>query len=222
MAQIRRTRLKVPELKAVLKRKGISCSDKRKDELLLLVGRADVYEDLEPDDREESEKKRRCVSVTVNGVSETVDLRGKKVSWTDNLNDAPVVRDGNIFAYLMHHCQWGWTRVNSSQEDDGYKMFLDQHVEKLRVGKIHDHSEHVYVEGSVRPEQRQTDTRYNTWLLVSTDALIESAGCQCVAAYVQLYFCVKQIRRSYRHYISISVMTVHANMLFACYSLSPI
>ena len=55
-------------------------------------------------------------------------------------------------------------------------------VEKMKVGRINEHDEHVYVEGSVKPEQRQTDSRYNTCILLSKESKVESAGCQCVAA----------------------------------------
>ena len=57
--------LKVPELKLILKRKGIPYTEKRKEELVLLVERAEgLYDDLEADDQGESERKRRCVSVS--------------------------------------------------------------------------------------------------------------------------------------------------------------
>ena len=52
--------LKVPELKRILKRKGIPYTEKRKEELVLLVERAEgLYDDLEADDQGESERKRR-------------------------------------------------------------------------------------------------------------------------------------------------------------------
>ena len=176
--------LKVPELKLILKRKGIPYTEKRKEELVLLVERAEgLYDDLEADDQGESERKRRCVSVSDGaGVVTDVQLSGRIVTWTEDLKCMPVVRDGNVFAYLMHQCKWEWDRVNSFQNDDGYKMFKDQHVEKMKVGRINEHDEHVYVEGSVKPEQRQTDSRYNTWILLSKESKVESAGCQCVAA----------------------------------------
>ena len=61
-----------------------------------------------------------------------VQLSGRIVTWTEDLKCMPVVRDGNVFAYLMHQCKWEWDRVNSFQNDDGYKMFKDQHVDSYR------------------------------------------------------------------------------------------
>ena len=63
-------------------------------------------------------------------------------------------------------------------------MFMDRHVHDVKVGEILGHSDHVYAEGKVKPEQRQTATLYNTWALLSKTSQIVSAGCQCVAAYV--------------------------------------
>lgn len=176
-------RLTVPELREQLRKKGICCVGKRKEKLLFLVERADgVYADLEEDDSEQSQHKRLCVRVTDGDQEKKVELSEKKVNWTEDLHDVPMVRDGNVFAYLMYQCKWGCGRMNNFEKDDGYLMFKDVHVEKMRLGTITGHSQHVKVEGSVRPEQRQTDSRYATWVLLSKESKIISGGCQCVAA----------------------------------------
>ncbi|XP_022100987.1 uncharacterized protein LOC110984787 isoform X2 [Acanthaster planci] len=61
-------------------------------------------------------------------------------------------------------------------------MFKDGHVEDILLGEIQGHSSHVYIQASVKPEQRQTRQRYKTLLLLSMSASIKSAGCGCVAA----------------------------------------
>jgi hypothetical protein len=95
----------------------------------------------------------------------------------------PQLRDGNVFAYLTHHCQWSRERLDAFQKDDGYLMYLDRHVEDMKVGSIAQHIHHVYIEGQVTPEERQGSEIYNTRLLVHTQTCqIHSAGCQCVAA----------------------------------------
>ena len=60
-------------------------------------------------------------------------------------------------------------------------MFKDDQIETVMLGAMQEHASHVYVRGSVKPEQRESSLRYGTWLLVSKDGKIESAGCGCVA-----------------------------------------
>ena len=178
--------MNVSQLKEILGRKGISHSGKRKEELEGLVEAAERHgiTDLEPDDHLESERKRRCVRVTGGrGESASVCLLGRTVRWSSDLSSLPVLRDGNIFGYLMHHCKWSRERLDSVERDDGYRMFLDGHVEGIQQGVIDGHSDHLYVEGRIKPEERQSAPRYNTWLLLSAhNNSIVSAGCQCVAA----------------------------------------
>ena len=120
--------LKVCELKDILTRKGITTAGKKKTELLELVRRAQgVYKDLERCDKEESERKRRCV--------DGIDLSGKVVSWSKELNKMPAIKEGNVFAYLLHHCKWSRERLDCFESDDGYKMHSDRHMEDMQIGK---------------------------------------------------------------------------------------
>ncbi len=173
-------RMKVEQLKDVLKQRGVPSSNKLKAELLDLSEKAvKVYKPIEPCDHDYSERKRRQVT-TQDG--QEVDLYNRKVKWTIDLKDLPHITLSNIFRYLVGHCGWTSERLCSYTNDDGYKMFLSGHVVKCEIGTISRHKEHVYIQGSVIPEERQRDDRYDTWVLLSTRSFIVSAGCQCTAA----------------------------------------
>ncbi len=173
----------VGQLRKFLAARGVPCSGKTKHDLLELANKAkDVYEVSEACDHEESERKRRCVTLSDNPMPVVVDLTGAQVMWTDELSQMPLVTLGDVFAYLISHCKWSPERIRSYKSDDGYMMFKDDHIETVTLGVMQEHVSHVYVRGSVKPEQRQSSPRYGTWLLMSKDGKIESAGCGCVAA----------------------------------------
>ncbi len=173
-------RLKVEGLKDVLKQRGVPSSNKLKNELLELAEKAvKVYKPLESCDHIQSERSRRTVT-TSDG--KEVNLYNKKVKWNTDLKDLPTISLGNTFRYLVTHCEWTSERLCSYTSDDGYRMFLSGHVVKVELGTIIGHMEHLYIRGSVVPEERQKDDRYDTWVLLSTKSFIISGGCECTAA----------------------------------------
>ncbi len=172
--------MKVPELREVLKQRGVPSSNKLKDELLELSKKAvKVYKPIEPCDHENSEHARRKV-ITTKG--HEVDLYGRKVNWSTNLKNLPDLTLSHVFRYCVGHCGWTTERLCNYTADDGYRMFCSNHVVRVELGVISAHSEHIYIKGSIIPEQRQSDDRYDTWLLVSTRSYIVSAGCECTSA----------------------------------------
>ena len=173
--------LRVDELKKILSDRGIPCAGKTKEELRGLVEKGWCrYEVKEGCDHEESERKRRRV---VGDDGYVIDLNGRSVEWTTSLKDCPSLSLGDVFAYLIKSCQWTPERLTKFKDDDGYLMFVDNHVETVVLGLIDGVNTHVFVKGSVMPEQRQTAQRYHTWLLLnSRNSEVISAGCECVAA----------------------------------------
>ncbi len=173
-------RMKVAELRDVLKQRGIPNSNKLKAELLELSEKAvKLYSPLEPCDHDKSERIRRKVTGTD---GKEIDLYGRKVKWSTSLKDLPNITLSHVFRYCVRHCGWTTERLCTYTSDDGYRMFLSNHVVKVELGVILRHSEHMYIKGSVIPEQRQSADRYDTWLLVSTRSFVVSAGCECTAA----------------------------------------
>ncbi|XP_002739421.1 uncharacterized protein LOC100369686, partial [Saccoglossus kowalevskii] len=175
------SRLRVPDLKKYLTDRRIPCAGKKKNELVELAQKASgIYDVIEDCDHDESERKRRRVLNDDGTVA--VNLNGKQVVWTRTLHCLPKVALGDVFAYLIKNCEWTPERLTKYKHDDGYLMFKDNHVEDVLLGKVSGHIDHVYVKAEVKPEQRQTAQRYATWLLLSSDAEVMSAGCGCVAA----------------------------------------
>ncbi len=85
-------RMKVKDLKGVLKDRGVPSSNKLKEELLELSKKAvKVYQPLEPCDHDKSERTRRKVS-TSNG--QEVNLYGRKVNWSTDLKNLQDLRKG--------------------------------------------------------------------------------------------------------------------------------
>ena len=177
--------MQVGQLKNYLTGRGIPNKGKKKDELVELAVRAQgKYELLEKCDHVESERKRRRVE-RVDGT--VIDLNDRVVTWTKNLSQLPMLTLGEVFAYLLQHCEWTPQRMAKYKQDDGYGMFMDEHIECVEYGEIEGHDQHCYVKSAVRPEQRQSAgaQRYNSWILLCVDAVggeIKSAGCGCVAA----------------------------------------
>ncbi len=173
-------KLKVPELQEVLKCRGVPHAGKNKPELLQLSEKAvQYYKPLEPCDHDKSERDRRRV-VTQDG--KEINLYGRKVTYSLDLKDLPTLTLSNIFRYLVHKNKWTSEKLANYTEDNGYKLFVAGNVERVELGVISGHRDHIYIKGSIKPAQRWSDDRYDSWLLVSTKSYIESGGCGCVAA----------------------------------------
>lgn len=169
----------VSELKKILTDRGIPCNGKLRAELVTLAQKAvKLYREREGCDHELSERKRRCVVVE----DGTVDLNGKTVQWTSDLKELPSITCGDVFAYLTVEFGWSSQRLKQHKSDDGYRMFVDKHIEMVEVGRIVDTNDFLYVRGKVKPEQRHTAERYVTWLLCCSTGEVKSAGCGCIAA----------------------------------------
>ena len=172
----------VPQLREFLNSRGVPNSGKRRQELETLARKAnEAYTAREACDRAESERKRRCVRELDGSVR---DLNGRTVAWTKDLKKLPSITCTDVFVYLSVDCAWTPERMKRHKEDDGYRMYIDNHVEEVELGTIQGENKFMYVRGRVRPEQRQTASRYSTWILCASSGEVKSAGCGCVAAYV--------------------------------------
>ena len=172
----------VQQLREFLNSRGVPNAGKQRQELETLARKADeVYTAREECDRAESEKKRRCVRAHDGSVR---DLNEKTVAWTKDLKKLPFITCTDVFVYLSVDCSWTRERMKRHKEDDGYRMFIDNHVEEVELGTIQGDNDFLYVRGRVKPEQRQTASRYSTWILCAASGEVKSGGCGCVAAYV--------------------------------------
>ncbi len=101
---------------------GISHHGKWHAELMELTGEAV---------NDNSERRRRLVT---DGGGTVVNLYWKQVVWTHDLRSLPSLVIGDVFVYLTTNCDWTRERLKQFKQDDGFKMYLDKHVEDMEVG----------------------------------------------------------------------------------------
>ena len=173
------SKFSVQNLQNFLRARGIPYTKKKKEELVTLATRANsIYAELEPDDHEKSDQKRRKVLVE----KQVCDLSKSKVTYNVDLSPIFALRLPCVFVYLVEQCKWTNTRLAKYEKDDGYLLYESGHVEMVKRGDIQKHTQHFYLTAAVKPEQRQTQDRYSVWLLIERNGTIISGGCQCVAA----------------------------------------
>ena len=172
-------KLTVPQLKKILRDRGISSTGYRKAELVKLVKEGvELYEPLGEDDRDKSLVHR----ITINGTTlPTPD--SCVLSITDDLKALPSITLTDLLIYLRIKCKWGDERLRNYKEDDGHKMHKDSHITKVELGLMTKIKTHVYVKARCIPEQSQSAEQYKVWLLLRAQSgMVESAGCTCVAS----------------------------------------
>ena len=90
--------MKVPQLRELLKRRGICGSSYNKRDLIQLAEQAvQLYDEKEPDDHDSQTLKRR--RVVVNGDSYMLPDPAKIRSWTTDLSSLPSLQSGHVIAY---------------------------------------------------------------------------------------------------------------------------
>ena len=114
-----------------------------------------VYEVKEACDHKQSVRGIEGDSGTV------IDLNSGTVTWMDNLGKVPSITWEKSPLTCLKKCNWTAERM-FKYRDDGFLMFIDQHVEYVKYGEIKDHGQYFYLKGSVKPEQCQTAQRYET------------------------------------------------------------
>ncbi|XP_063412943.1 uncharacterized protein LOC134695595 [Mytilus trossulus] len=82
--------------------------------------------------------------------------------------------------YLLSTCQWSDDRLRDYKQDNGYKLFMCNHISDVKMYKT-DTLGYMYVHANCIPETRQSADRYNTWVLMDSTGYLKSGGCTCVA-----------------------------------------
>ena len=73
--------------------------------------------------------------------------------------------------------KWMSQRMWQIKTDDGYRMFINGHVESVETRRVVGENEFVYVRSKIKPEQRQSAQRYTTWMLCVDSEEIKPDGC---------------------------------------------
>lgn len=177
---------KVPELKSYLQSRGITVSQKRKEELVELVEKARDLS-LEPiDDWEKPE------DVIVN------KLQTKEGSlpcpntlhsdWTSDFSDFPNFTYGDMYAYLINKEGYDHESLKAYKSFEGYRLFWDGHVLKLMKNKNLFNGYH-YVKFGVKPTEREKTQvgqkpTYDGWIIIQSDGSVYTAHCPCIGGCV--------------------------------------
>jgi hypothetical protein len=175
----------VPQLKEFLKERGIQTSIYRKENLIRLAEAATEMK-IQPEERSLQSKRgldlqRRTVEVGTDESSVTVVLPdvNRLASWKCELKNLPKIEMGDIMVYLMTKCGWGTNRLKSYKDDNSFKLYQTNHIDKVVIAPVaHDY---MYVKSACVPETRQLEKPYETWILVKKDGSVKSGGCTCVA-----------------------------------------
>ena len=107
------------------------------------------------------------------------DVR-KADGWTKNLISIPDLESGDIMVYLYKECGWGEKRLKSYKGDNGYKLFLANHISDVEICSLQN-APYTYVRANCIPETRQNEDSYRTWILLEKSGGVHSGGCTCVA-----------------------------------------
>ena len=170
----------VPQLRTYLQQRLVSSSKYNRRKLVQLAKYAEDLnlEVLDEDDYRDMCESRRKI-VTKDG-KETIIIDVSLVKqWSEDLKEMPDICTGDIMIYLLNTCQWSEDRLKRYKQDNGYKLYQDNHVSDVQLHKTkHDF---FYVRGTCVPETRQSSDPYITWILVDTTGYIKSGGCTCVA-----------------------------------------
>lgn len=172
----------VPDLKTFLHDRGISCSLSRKHELLRLCELA-VELELETvslcvDDYEQMDTKRR--TILTDGGEIVIPKLSHVTGWSACLSELPDIDYCDILIYLMRWCMWGENRLKSYRNDNGYRLFVANHIDNVVISDSLQ-ERYRYVKATCVPETRQSANPYDVWVIVADTGEITSGGCTCVA-----------------------------------------
>ncbi|CAG2212330.1 unnamed protein product [Mytilus edulis] len=171
----------VQELRSYLQSRLIAATKFNKRKLIELAEYAHdlKLEIIEEDDYKDLCKERRRISTKEGQFHYVIDVTEVK-DWTADLRGVPSVETGDIMIYLLSTCQWSDDRLRDYKQDNGYKLFMCNHISDVKLYKT-DTLGYMYVHANCVPETRQSADPYNTWVLMDSTGYLKSGGCTCVA-----------------------------------------
>ncbi|XP_061190782.1 uncharacterized protein LOC133198830 [Saccostrea echinata] len=175
----------VPQLRDFLKERGIQTSIYRKQQLLRLAQAATAME-IEPEEcaienKRYHDQQRRTVEVRTDENITTFilpDVSGLS-DWNVDLQTMPKIEMGDVMVYLMTYCDWSANRLKSYKDDNSFKLYQTNHIDKVAMATVA-HG-YMYVKSTCVPETRQSEKPYETWILLHKNGSVKSGGCTCVA-----------------------------------------
>ena len=176
------TQMKVPDLKKYLQARGISVSNKRKEELLELCCKAHELGIEVQDDEETSKSNIAQKLMTADG--QLPQPYSLKSDWTTDFSSLPNYTWGDMYAYLIVKEGYDHESLKAYKSLEGFRLHLDGHVQILQTNKSKYH-EHSLLKFSVKPTERErthldNKPTYQGWFVLKPDGSILSAYCPCI------------------------------------------
>ena len=172
---------KVPELKSYLQSRGITVSQKRKEELVELAEKA---RDLSLEPIDDGEKPEEVVVNKLKTKQGSLPCPNTLHSdWTSDFSDFPNFTYGDIYAYLINKEGYDHESLKAYKSFEGYRLFWDGHVLQLMKNK-NLFSGYHYVKFGVKPTEREKTQvgqkpTYNGWIIIQSDGSVYTAHCPC-------------------------------------------
>ena len=173
---------KVPELKKYLQARGISVSNKKKEELLELTEKADELGLELTDDGESISDVVNAKLVTKDGtVPNPFNLYS---DWSTDFSDAPNFAWGDLYCYLINKKGYDQESLKAYKSLEGYRLHWDGHVYNLQRNK-NIYFEHHIIKFSVKPTEREktplgNKPTYDGWIIIHKGGVVLSAHCPCI------------------------------------------
>ena len=169
----------VSQLKEYLRQRSVPHSGYNKNELVKLVKNAienpNLLEEVEPADSEIIGENRRTVSV--NGKLVVFPDPHLLRDWDDSHSNIPPITSAYCLIYLMNKKGWSGKRLESFENERGYQLFNDNHINTVQVKKLND--DMSYIRARCVRQTSQKESPYCVWLLATNRGHIEASGCQC-------------------------------------------
>jgi hypothetical protein len=178
--------MKVPELKAFLKARGMTVSDYKKNELLRL---AEIAVELNlpvlamlVDDTVKTKSTSRTSSLDSSGNVVHIPKVEHISQWSSELSSIPEIEQTDVFVYLVQG-GWGSDKLRQWKGCHGNRLQQDGHVCNVQMcsdpGPDYTHMSMLTAQ-CVR-ETSLNEKPYMVWLSLENNGAILTAGCECPA-----------------------------------------
>ena len=173
---------KVPELKAFLQARGISVSNKKKDELVELMEKANKIGLELAFDHESPSKVVNTKLVTNDGtIPNPFNLHS---DWNNDFSDAPNFSLGDLYCYLINKKGYDQESLKAYKSLEGYRLHWDGHAHNFERKK-NIYFEHHIMNFSVKHTEREktplgNKPTYDGWIIIHKDGVVLSAHCPCI------------------------------------------
>jgi hypothetical protein len=126
------TKLKKDQLVDYLKKRDFPTNNLRKADLQSLCERVqqlDLPILIEEDDSS-------CVISKFLSVGTAKIRLPSSTSMKKKLTEMPQLEMSDVFSFLVTSCQWSSNRLKRHKQDDGYRLFMEKHIDKVQIAVV--------------------------------------------------------------------------------------